>query len=492
MSERLRPRDLAFLAAESPTTPHAQRDGRDLRPGRLRLRLRPPGRADRRPDRVRAALPPAAAAGAGPAGQPGLGRRRRTSTSATTYAAPRCRVPGPMDQLRELVARIVSRPLDRSRPLWEVYFVEGLAERPGRAALQDPPDPGRRRRDRRPRPGAARHRRPTAQALGHDDVAPAPAAVAGRRCALGAVHRHRSTSPRTRGRHRPRQRRVACAPAEAVRDRAGARSPTRSPAAARSTRSPVTGQLSQQRRFVTVRTELADYRTIRERARRHRQRRHPGHPHRRPARLADDPRRVDGRAAHDQGDRADVGDRRRARGHLARHPDHRPLRRPADRRAQPGRPAAPGRPTPSRPTRRPAAASSAPTGSPGIAGFAPDDVPRARARGSPPPSCAAASTSSITNVPGPQFPLYAAGARMLETYPVHPLLPGHALAIGVTSYDGGVFYGITADRDARARRRRARPVRRSRRSTSCSTRDRRPRPRAPRGRKKTSSRRREP
>ena len=36
---------------------------------------------------------------------------------------------------------------------------------------------------------------------------------------------------------------------------------------------------------------------------------------------------------------------------------------------------------------------------------------------------------------------------MLETYPVHPLLPGHALAIGVTSYDGHVFYGITADRD---------------------------------------------
>ena len=28
------------------------------------------------------------------------------------------------------------------------------------------------------------------------------------------------------------------------------------------------------------------------------------------------------------------------------------------------------------------------------------------------------------------------------------MLPGHALAIGVTSYDGSVFYGITADRDA--------------------------------------------
>ena len=37
---------------------------------------------------------------------------------------------------------------------------------------------------------------------------------------------------------------------------------------------------------------------------------------------------------------------------------------------------------------------------------------------------------------------------MVETYPVHPLLPEHTLAVGVTSYNGGVFYGITADRDA--------------------------------------------
>ena len=54
---------------------------------------------------------------------------------------------------------------------------------------------------------------------------------------------------------------------------------------------------------------------------------------------------------------------------------------------------------------------------------------------------------SVTNVPGPQAPLYAAGARMVGTYPVPPLLPGHPLAIAVTSYDGQVFYGITADRD---------------------------------------------
>ena len=54
----------------------------------------------------------------------------------------------------------------------------------------------------------------------------------------------------------------------------------------------------------------------------------------------------------------------------------------------------------------------------------------------------------VTNVPGPQFPMYLAGAEMVETYPVPPLQEGFALAVGVTSYDGAVYYGITADFDA--------------------------------------------
>jgi diacylglycerol O-acyltransferase / wax synthase len=54
----------------------------------------------------------------------------------------------------------------------------------------------------------------------------------------------------------------------------------------------------------------------------------------------------------------------------------------------------------------------------------------------------------VTNVPGPQFPLYAAGARMLEMFPVVPLAKGQALAIGLTSYNGGVYYGFNGDRDA--------------------------------------------
>jgi diacylglycerol O-acyltransferase / wax synthase len=56
----------------------------------------------------------------------------------------------------------------------------------------------------------------------------------------------------------------------------------------------------------------------------------------------------------------------------------------------------------------------------------------------------------VTNVPGPQFPLYAAGAQMLDMFPVVPLAKGQAISIGLTSYNGGVFYGLNADRDGMA------------------------------------------
>jgi WS/DGAT/MGAT family acyltransferase len=54
----------------------------------------------------------------------------------------------------------------------------------------------------------------------------------------------------------------------------------------------------------------------------------------------------------------------------------------------------------------------------------------------------------VTNVPGSQQPLYAGTARMTEVYPVVPLARNQALAVGVTSYDGGVYFGLTGDRDA--------------------------------------------
>ena len=54
----------------------------------------------------------------------------------------------------------------------------------------------------------------------------------------------------------------------------------------------------------------------------------------------------------------------------------------------------------------------------------------------------------VSNVPGPQMPFYLLGRRLLEVYPCVPLSPqGHALSIGVVSYDGGVFFGLMGDRE---------------------------------------------
>ena len=53
----------------------------------------------------------------------------------------------------------------------------------------------------------------------------------------------------------------------------------------------------------------------------------------------------------------------------------------------------------------------------------------------------------ITNVPGAQKQMYVAGTKLLETYAVPPLLHNQVLAIGVTSYNGNLYFGINADRD---------------------------------------------
>lgn len=54
----------------------------------------------------------------------------------------------------------------------------------------------------------------------------------------------------------------------------------------------------------------------------------------------------------------------------------------------------------------------------------------------------------ITNAPGPQVPLYAGGWPVVAMYPVAPLAKGQGLAVACTSYHGSVFFGLTADRDA--------------------------------------------
>ncbi len=54
----------------------------------------------------------------------------------------------------------------------------------------------------------------------------------------------------------------------------------------------------------------------------------------------------------------------------------------------------------------------------------------------------------VTNVPGPQFPLYLLGRRLEVLYPVVPLARRQALGIAVMSYDGHLGFGLLADYDA--------------------------------------------
>src|ERR671915_352571 len=54
----------------------------------------------------------------------------------------------------------------------------------------------------------------------------------------------------------------------------------------------------------------------------------------------------------------------------------------------------------------------------------------------------------VTNVPGPQFPLYVLGRRLQDLFPVAFLPKRHALAVAIMSYDGGMDFGLLGDYDA--------------------------------------------
>ncbi len=349
--------------------------------------------------------------------------------------------PGSMEQLRDLTARILPRQLDRSRPLWEVYLIEGLAGDRfailskshqvlvdgvatidlGQVVLDTEPDRDLTGAlDWRPQhpptpPGlvvgalldSVRHPR-TAVATAVENAATVVRTVG----SLGAGLRARTPPVPNR------------------------RSPPESPTSAR---------LSQQRRFMTVRTPLEDYRRVRGF--------HGGtvndvvlatvtgalrtwlmtraeSVHSSRTLRAMVPMSVLG------ADLEPTSLGSQVTGHLLNLPvgETSPVVRlhqvsyALRAHKETGRAVAADRIA-------------------GVAGFAPTTFHALGSR-------VAASQLRrgfdlvVTNVPGPQFPLYAAGARMTETYPVPPLLPGHALAIGVTSYDGAVSFGLTGDRDA--------------------------------------------
>jgi diacylglycerol O-acyltransferase len=54
----------------------------------------------------------------------------------------------------------------------------------------------------------------------------------------------------------------------------------------------------------------------------------------------------------------------------------------------------------------------------------------------------------VTNVPGPQFPLYLVGRRMLSLFPIAFLPKNHALSIAIMSYNGAMNFGLLGDYDA--------------------------------------------
>ncbi len=81
----------------------------------------------------------------------------------------------------------------------------------------------------------------------------------------------------------------------------------------------------------------------------------------------------------------------------------------------------------------------------GLAGFAPPTIVGLVGRLA---VKARAVNLVVTNIPGPQFPLYCMGARMLEAFPYVSMLDGLALVIALISYDGQLLFGLSGDRNA--------------------------------------------
>jgi diacylglycerol O-acyltransferase len=439
MSERIRPRDLAFLTAETPSAPLHNATIEIFEPGDsgfdydrlVALILDRISFVPRYRQRMRSVPGHLATPLWSDDEQFDIAYHVRRS------ALPR---PGTKEQLRELVARIVSRPLDRSRPLWEIYFVEGLGE--GRVALLykthqalvdgvHTVDLGQLLLDVAPDP----------KALEPDDWRPAsPPSPVG--LVAGAIKEslvEPSTLVDT----------AVVTSAAVLRNAGEAGSRLRRVAAALSGRrpertSPISGPLSQQRRVVTVDTLLADHRRIREA--------HGGTVNdvilttiagglrawlmTRAESMAG-LRRIHAvvpvSVIDEELEATSLGSQ------IAAHFVDLPIGEssPVVRLHQVSY---------SFQAHRDGGRGVAANRLAGIAGFAPTTFHAIGSRVAA-EELRRGYQLSVTNVPGPQAPLYAAGARMVGTYPVPPLVPGHPLAISVTSYDGRVFYGITADRD---------------------------------------------
>lgn len=344
--------------------------------------------------------------------------------------------PGTRAQLRELVSRLVARTLDRARPLWEVYLVEGLQD--GRVALvvkshealvdgTETVALGQILLDESPEP----------RVLPSEEWRPTPAPP--RLWLLGE-------SVLDTARHPTRLGRVAAVAVQGAADVVGRVADVVGvPGTAGVPPSPLSAELSRQRRFATVATRLDDHRAVREA--------HGGTVNDVVLTVVAGALRawLQGRA-----EPVTAGTRVRAMvplgvldeqaaqtslgvqvaGHLLSLPVGEP--NPIVRLHQVSYALKAHKETGK------AVAASRLVSLPGFSSTT-FHVLGARVADS---QAALPYQLVVTNVPGPQEPVYAAGARLVETYPVLPLREPRALAIGVTSYDGGVFYGVNADRDA--------------------------------------------
>lgn len=348
--------------------------------------------------------------------------------------------PGSLDQLRELAARITSRPLDMGRPLWEVYVVEGLEG--GRLAVLSKShqvlvdgvatvDLGQVLLDVDPTP------RPQVQEDWRPAREPTPAGLV-RDALVDSARDPRMAVVTARGGIEALARNLTDT-AGWMAEVAGAFSRRRS-----NNDSPFHRELSEQRRVVLVRTALKDYRKVRRfhggtvndvilatitgalrswlmtRA----ESVHSGSKVRAlvPMSVIDEDLEPTSLGSQVVGHRLDL-----PIGEVSPVVRLHQVSYAFKAHSETGRAVAADRIA-------------------GVAGFAPTTF---HALGSRVAAAEAGNVDVvITNVPGPQFPMFMAGAEMVETYPIPPLRPRHALSIGVTSYDGGVYYGISADRDA--------------------------------------------
>jgi WS/DGAT/MGAT family acyltransferase len=83
----------------------------------------------------------------------------------------------------------------------------------------------------------------------------------------------------------------------------------------------------------------------------------------------------------------------------------------------------------------------------GLSGFAP---PTLMAQGSRLVTTDRFFNLVVTNVPGPQFPLYLNGSELLDIHPLVPLARGQALGVAIMSFNGRMNFGLVGDWDAMA------------------------------------------